>query len=418
MERFQLKVRGREDPLEDLIRRTLDGKSPFKNRDVLRSDYIPENLPHRWEHVRRLGEILSPSLRMVRPSNVFVYGKTGTGKTAVAKHVLKRFSQEAERQGLDLRFVYVNCRLSGTEYRVISELCGALGVKVPFTGLSKAEVLSRFRNALYRSSSLVIACLDEIDHLVKTSGDEFLYALTRINEGSEGGQLSLIGISNDLTFKEMLDPRVLSSLSEEEIVFHPYTAVELVDILSERASMALHEGAISEGVIQLCAALAAAEHGDARRAIDLLRVAAELAEREGSAVVEERHVREAYGVIEQGRVYEALSTLPLHGRAILLAVYQCVRAGVQRITTGLVYAQYRKICEHLGIEPLTDRRVSSILSELGMLGVITSDVVSYGRYGRTRRISLNIPVHELEEVLLHDDALAGALDVPLNQKEG
>ncbi|MDW8042379.1 MAG: orc1/cdc6 family replication initiation protein [Nitrososphaerota archaeon] len=413
-----MKLRGQEDPLEELIKRTLNRNSPFKNRDVLRSDYIPDNLPHRWEHVRRLGEIVSPSLKMVRPSNVFIYGKTGTGKTAVAKHVFKRFSQEAERQGLRLNFVYVNCRISGTEYRVMAELCASLGVRVPFTGLSKAEVLSRFRNALYKSNSLVITCLDEIDHLIKTSGDESLYALTRINEGSEGGQLAIIGISNDLTFKEMLDPRVLSSLSEEEIVFHPYTAVELVDILSERASMALVEGSISEGVIQLCAALAAAEHGDARRAIDLLRVAAELAEREGSTVVEERHVREAYGVIEQGRVYEALSTLPLHGRAILLTVYQCVKSGVQRITTGTVYNQYRRVCEHLGIEPLTDRRVSSIISELGMMGVITSDVVSYGRYGRTRRISLNIPLNELEEVLIHDEALSGAMDVPVETKEG
>ncbi|MCS7094751.1 MAG: orc1/cdc6 family replication initiation protein [Thaumarchaeota archaeon] len=413
-----MKLRGREDPLDELIKRTLSSNSPFKNRDVLRSDYIPENLPHRWEHVRRLGEIVSPSLKTIRPSNVFIYGKTGTGKTAVAKHVLKRFSQEAGRQGLRLNFVYINCRISGTEYKVMSELCTSIGVKVPFTGLSKAEVLSRFRNALYKSGSLVIACLDEIDHLVKTSGDEFLYALTRINEGSEGGQLAIIGISNDLTFKEMLDPRVLSSLSEEEIVFHPYTAVELVDILSERASMALNEGSITEGVIQLCAALAAAEHGDARRAIDLLRVAAELAEREGSTKVEEKHVREAYGVIEQGRVYEALSTLPLHGRAILLTVYQCVRAGIQKITTGTVYNQYRRVCEHLGVEPLTDRRVSSIISELGMMGVINSDVVSYGRYGRTRRISLNIPLNELEEVLIHDDVLSGAMDVPVDVKQG
>jgi cell division control protein 6 len=264
----------------------------------------------------------------------------------------------------------------------------------------------------------MVTCLDEIDHLVKSSGDESLYQLTRINEGSPGGQMSIVGVSNDLMFKEMLDPRVLSSLSEEEIVFHPYTAVELVDILSERANVAFNEGVVSDGVIQLCAALAAAEHGDARRALDLLRVAAELAEREGAERVEERHVRAAFGVIEQGRIYEALSTLPLHGRIVLLSVYQCVRAGIQKVTTGAVYNQYRNVCAALGVEPLTDRRVSSIISELTMMGVLSSDVVSYGRYGRTRRIALNVPMEELENVFLNDEALSNLIELPVSEPKG
>jgi cell division control protein 6 len=418
MEELQRKERGAEDPLSELIRKSLTRSSIFRNRDVLRADYIPGNLPHRWEHVRRLGEILAPSLRGTRPSNVFIYGKTGTGKTAVVKHVFKRFEEEAAKLNLPLKFLYVNCRVAGTEYRVLSELCATLGVKVPFTGLSKAEVMNRFRSALHRSEVLMVTCLDEIDHLVKSSGDESLYQLTRINEGSPGGQMSIVGVSNDLMFKEMLDPRVLSSLSEEEIVFHPYTAVELVDILSERANVAFNEGVVSDGVIQLCAALAAAEHGDARRALDLLRVAAELAEREGAERVEERHVRAAFGVIEQGRIYEALSTLPLHGRIVLLSVYQCVRAGIQKVTTGAVYNQYRNVCAALGVEPLTDRRVSSIISELTMMGVLSSDVVSYGRYGRTRRIALNVPMEELENVFLNDEALSNLIELPVSEPKG
>ncbi len=418
MEELQRKDGGVADPLSELIRKSLTRSSVFRNRDVLRADYIPGNLPHRWEHVRRLGEILAPSLRGTRPSNVFIYGKTGTGKTAVVKHVFKRFEEEATKLNLPLRFAYVNCRIAGTEYRVLSELCAVLGVKVPFTGLSKAEVMNRFRNALHRSEFLVVTCLDEIDHLVKSSGDESLYQLTRINEGSPGGLMSIVGVSNDLMFKEMLDPRVLSSLSEEEIVFHPYTAVELVDILSERARYAFNDEVVSDGVIQLCAALAAAEHGDARRALDLLRVAAELAEREGAERVEERHVRAAFGVIEQGRIYEALSTLPLHGRVVLLAVYQCARAGIQKVTTGAVYNQYRNICAALGVESLTDRRVSSIISELTMMGVLSSDVVSYGRYGRTRRIALNVPMEELENVFLNDEALSNLIELPVSEPRG
>ncbi|MEM3488151.1 MAG: hypothetical protein QXO75_00580 [Nitrososphaerota archaeon] len=231
-----------------------------------------------------------------------------------------------------------------------------------------------------------------------------------MNEAAEGGQLSIVGVSNDLMFKEMLDPRVLSSLSEEEIVFHPYTAIELIDILSERAALAFREGAVPQPVINLCAALAAAEHGDARRALDLLRVAAEIAERNGSIVVNEGHVKAALGVIEQGRVYEALSTLPLHGRIVLMAAFHAARSGVQRVTSGMVYNYYRELCRNLGLDPLTDRRVSSLLSELDMLGVISCDIVSFGRYGRTRRIVLKVPIEEIRSVLERDELLSGLLE--------
>jgi cell division control protein 6 len=161
--------------------------------------------------------------------------------------------------------------------------------------------------------------------LVKDFGDDLLYELTR--SGNGGGWVSIVGISNDLMFKEQLDPRVLSSLSEEEVVFPPYTATELADILWDRARQALRPGAVDDGVVGLCAALAAAEHGDARRALDLLRVAAEVAEREGCERVEVEHVRRAQQLIERGRVKEVVSSLPLHSRIVLLAVYVCGRKG-------------------------------------------------------------------------------------------
>jgi cell division control protein 6 len=405
---FQLKQRG--DPLEDLLSRVSTGSKIFRDREVMRADYIPGNLPHRWEHIRRLGEILSPGLKLYRPSNVFVYGKTGTGKTAVVKHVFRRFEEEAASLGIPLKMVYVNCRMVGTEYRVLSELCESVGVHIPFTGLSKGEVFNRFRKGLLSGTKLLIVCLDEIDVLVRGFGDALLYELTRINEGAQAGGLSIVGVSNDLMFKEMLDPRVLSSLSEEEIVFHPYTAIELVDILGERARLAFHEGVVPHSTISLCAALAASEHGDARRAIDLLRVAAEIAERNDDPVVEEAHVRMALGAIEQGRVFEALSTLPLHGRVILLAVYHASLKSPSKITSGMIYQVYRSLCSALGLEPLTDRRVSTLISELDMLGVLSSSVVSFGRYGRTRRISLKIPADEVRAALERDELLAPLLD--------
>lgn len=402
---LQLKKRGAEDPLQDVVKRALERPRIFKDRQVMRSDYVPGTLPHRSDHIRRLGEILSPALRFSRASNVFIYGKTGTGKTAVVKYVFNRFREVAELEGLPLFFSYINCRIAGTEYRVLAELCESIGVKVPFTGLSKAEVFNRFRNSLRERNIILIACLDEIDVLVKNYGDNLLYELTRVNESFEAGGLNIVGVSNDLHFKESLDPRVLSSLSEEELVFHPYTALELVDILMERAAMAFYPGTVSEEVIRLCAALAAQEHGDARRAIDLLRVAAEIAERSGASIVEEKHVRLAQNMIERGRVFEALSTLPLHSKLVLTTLYLLARNDINNPTSGILYETYREVCSLISIEPLSDRRVSMLISELDMLGVLRSEVVSMGRYGRTRRITLMTPIDEIQQVLESDDLL-------------
>jgi cell division control protein 6 len=396
--------------LEDVLKKALQRPRIFVNREVMRSDYVPNKLPHRDEHIRRLGEILSPALSLSKPSNAFIYGKTGTGKTAVVRYVFKRLQEVAAGEDLPVAFAYVNCRIAGTEYRVLAELCESIGVKVPFTGLAKAEVFARLRRSLKEKGVLLVACFDEIDALVKSYGDNLLYELSRINEGMEGCGLTMIGTSNDLHFKDYLDPRVLSSLSEEELVFHPYTAMELVDILSERARLAFREGAVPQEIINLCAALAASEHGDARRAIDLLRVAAEVAERNGDEVVEERHVRTAQNIIERGRIFEAISTLPLHSKLVLVSMLLLTRDNVSSPVSGMIYQTYKEACRQIGIEPLTDRRVSSLISELDMLGVVKSELVNMGRHGRTRRIVLLTPPDEVEEAIRGDELLSPLLD--------
>ncbi|MEM2334142.1 MAG: orc1/cdc6 family replication initiation protein [Candidatus Caldarchaeum sp.] len=399
---------GGEDPLAEIIQRYSQERQPIILRhEPLRSDYVPQSLPHRSSQIRNIASVLAIVLRSVKPSNLFLYGKTGTGKTAVCRYVLNRLSSEVSDRGLNVRFVYVNCRMAGTEYRVLAELCATAGVSVPFTGLSKAELFRRFRTACSRLNLSFVICLDEVDVLVKDFGDDLLYELTR--SSTERCWVSLIGISNDLMFKEQLDPRVLSSLSEEEVVFPPYTATEIADILVDRAAQALRPGSIGEDVIRLCAALAASEHGDARRAIDLLRVAAEVAEREGAERIEEQHVRKAQSMIERGRVKEVVLSLPLHSRLVLLAIYMSARKGLET-TSGTIYNMYREFCISIGLEPLTDRRVSTLVSELDMLGIIACELVSYGRHGRTRKIKPTISFNEIAEILSGDDTLAAFLD--------
>lgn len=385
------------DIIDEIIESRLKKKSKiFMNKEILHPDYIPETLPHREKEIRKLAEILVVALKGERPSNVLIYGLTGTGKTAVAKYVTKRLAEKAPTLNARLLHAYVNTRKVDTTYRVIASIASSLGLRIPSTGIAISEVYRRYIKALENWGGLHIVVLDEIDYYVKREGDDLLYKLVRINEELEKARVAIIGITNDINFVENLDPRVRSSLGEEEIVFPPYDAEQLYDILKQRADKAFYPGVVSSKIISYCAALAAREHGDARRALDLLRVAGEIAEREGANVVTIEHVKKAQIELEEGRIYQAASTLPLHPKLVLKAIIELMKEKGTS-TTGEVYNKYFKIALEYGIEPLTQRRISEIITQLDMIGLINAVVVSRGRHGKTKLIKINSELLDIIE---------------------
>jgi cell division control protein 6 len=390
---------GNTNVLDEVFDSFVNGAKVFKDREVLRHDYLPERLPHREDQIRQLGATVAPVLRNSRCSNIFIYGKTGTGKTAVTKYVLSHLESKAKEHGAQVKFCYINCRMTGSEYRVFASLSQSVGLSIPFTGLSVGEVFDRFRTGLDQSRMIFIIVLDEVDSLIKDRGDAFMYELTRINETLKKSKVAIIGISNDLRLKEFLDPRVFSSLSEEELVFRPYDAGELRNILLERSKLSFQEGVLSDSALSICSALAAAEHGDARRALDLLRVAGEVAERQGSEMVTEAHVRQAEKHIEHNRVVDALNNLTLHSKLVLLSVYRLNKPGA---TTGEIYDIYNGLCGELGATLLTQRRLGTLVSELDSMGLVNAKVVSMGRYGRTKKIRLEISRSLIRDVFTGD----------------
>jgi cell division control protein 6 len=294
--------------------------------------------------------------------------------------------------------------MTGSEYRVFASLSQSLGLSIPFTGLSVGEVFDRFRAGLETTRTMFIIVLDEIDALIKDRGDSILYELTRINEALSKSKVAIVGISNDLRLKEFLDPRVFSSLSEEEMVFRPYDANELRNILLERSRLSFFDGCLTEAALSICAALAAAEHGDARRALDLLRVAGEVAERDAAKTITEEHVRNAEKHIEHNRVVEALKNLTLHSKLVLLSIYHLSRTNASA-STGEIYDVYNELCGEIGTGLLTQRRVSTLVNELDAMGLLNSKVVSMGRYGRTKKIRLEISRGLIQDVFGGDSRL-------------
>ena len=368
----------------------------FNNKLVLQTNYTPETIPHRDKQIEQVASILAPTLRLERPSNLFIYGKTGTGKTLSIQYVGNELTKRANEQGIPLTIQYLNCKMkkvADTEYRILAELLKKMGYPVPATGLPTDQIYQKFIDEIDRKKQLVLIIFDEVDQVVKKLDSSFLYNLTRLNSELKQAQISIIGISNDISFLENVDTRVKSSLSEEEIVFPPYNALQLQEILRKRAEGAFKKGVLTEGVIEKCSAYAARDHGDARRALDLLRIAGELAEREGNTKVKLEHIDQAKEKIEKDKILDIVSTQPKQFQLVLLSIIFLTEKNTKlgKIYTGDIYNVYQNYCQQTTTETLTQRRIGDIIAEFDMLGIINAKVVSQGRYGRTREISLLVP---------------------------
>jgi cell division control protein 6 len=372
----------------------LQKESLFKEKKVIQSNYTPDVIPHRDKEIGLVANILAPCLRLERPSNIFIYGKTGTGKTLSAIYTTNQILEVAKPKGIPIKVIYVNCkmrRVADTEYRLITSILNEFGVKVPSTGLPTEDIYNVLIKKIESEKMILILVLDEIDQLVKKAGDGVIYNMTRLNEQLADVQIAIIGISNDLMFIDNIDPRVRSSLSEEEIIFPPYNAIQLKNILNNRVKRAFKEGVLEQGLVEKCAAYAAREHGDARRALELLRVAGEIAERGSEEMVKIEHLDQAEQKIERDRVVDIVTTQPKQQQAALYSIFLLGQKTKSSLYTGDVYSLYKEICSKCGLRPLTQRRLSDIIGELDMLGIINAKVISKGRFGRTREINVAIP---------------------------
>ncbi|HTT14831.1 MAG TPA: AAA family ATPase [Thermoplasmata archaeon] len=378
------------------------------SREVLRDSYVPSRLPHREQQIGQVSEVLAPALRGDVPSNLLIYGKIGTGKTAVVAQVRQDIQRRAEASA-QLTFVTVNCGNIDTAYSLLQTVgntfARAESDRIP-TGWSLDRVQAAMRRLIDQKGGTVVLVLDEIDRLVARSGDNVLYTLSQINTELESARLVLVGISNDLKFTNHLDARVRSRLNEEKILFPPYDALQLQDILRDRAREAFRDGVIDPGVVERCAAYAALENGDARRALALLRLSAEMAERDHAKRITADHVVKAKNRLEQDIVVDCCRTLPPHCKVLLYAILQSSERRRAGVLTGEVYDSYRRLAERLGLQPLHARSISNYVSELESLGLIRATIVSRGRGGRTREIIVDVPISTTIPALEEDPLIA------------
>lgn len=390
-------------PLNDL----LDESKIFKNREVLSPHYIPKKLIFREKEINDIEKAIVPSLKGEKGRNLFIYGKTGTGKTTCTKYVINEINQIPN---IKTKTSYINCRLYDSKYRVLNRIISDHIPNYAKRGFGAADLYEKLVNWIEEDSKILIITLDEID-MVKDL-DDLIYTLTRINSDIRSGGLSLIGISNNVSFKENLDPRSLSALYESELVFSPYRANELYAIIKDRVREGFQEEVISDEILHYIAAAAAKEGGDARFSLNVISNVGEFAEDNKETSVSMADAEKAIHKAGEDVVYDLISTLPEDQKLVLYSIiliaesggsYKKLSDGVDTyIFSGEIYQRYKSLAEGLHKSFKSERWYRNYMLELENYGLISSFESGKGIRGHTKLVKLLYPPNKIKNVLESD----------------
>lgn len=339
----------------------------------------------------------APILRNQPTTSLSCIGKTGTGKTATVLLLLKLIQASAKDKGIKVMFEHLDLSTPRPVFQALNQLACQLNASRKYSrGVSIEEMVSRIEVKLADVEGFIVLFIDEVDH-IRGDLDTFLKFLVRRLPQAIPARLILVFASNKLNWRMNVDSRVKSFLKVNEVLFEPYNAFDLQTLLRVRVDKALDPHFVDEGVVELIAALASREHGDARKAVELLSKAARLAEADGTSITEAT-VKRAYKALELDCYLEFAKVSPVQLQIAMYATTLAVRADRGVVTATDAYDAYCRCCKRFGQSPLSHRRFSDLILELELYGYVRARNVSRGRQGRRKEIALLIPEEVVDKL--------------------
>jgi cell division control protein 6 len=379
--------------IEDMLLEFDDQDGLIRDRALLDPNYVVEEdrIVGRDEQLQEVTKMLRVALGDNRPPNLFLYGPSGTGKSLITKAVCHNISRICESRDIEFGTIEVNCQdldtLGIAVYELVQQAADAAGVpvEVPKHGVATKEKWDELYRIVNEHFDSVVFVLDELDMLVgrrdkqEPAFSRLLYQLSRAGANDElNAYISVVAISNDTKMMESVGSRAVSSFTPEDVHFDDYDANQLQAILRRRQD-AFHDDVVDDDVIPLAAAFAAQTHGDARKAIDLMRVAGELAEREGDTRVREKHVRTAQEKVEKNRVLEVVRGISTQKKLCLYAtaaVASQTEGGTARSTTG--YRVYQYLTDAIDADQYHQETYVNKMKELTTYSLVDFERRSHG----------------------------------------
>lgn len=394
--------------MDNIFEKQMAKSTVFINKDIISPHHIPERLPFREKQIEEITQGLGAIVNNSKPNNLFVYGKVGTGKTSTVKHVLEQLDTFALQKKMQAQSCYINCRSHQSKYKVLLKALRCFYPEKEFLGYSASFVYEKLLELANQKKAHLILVLDEIDKIKDI--DDLVYSLSRGNDELTSGSITMIGISNNLMFKEKLDPRTKSSLCERELVFNPYNANELKEILSERCAIAFRPAAVTEPAILLASAIAAQESGDARTAVMLMQRAGEIADTDSASIVSDSYVEKAKASVEEEIIISMISTLPQQQQLVLYAIAQLTtqKRGIRKVNgeveegvlySGEIFETYLDMAKKFEEHTITSRWYRQYINELEMYGLIFVTSSGKGIKGQTRLIKLGFDAGKIKAAL-------------------
>ncbi|WP_394346262.1 orc1/cdc6 family replication initiation protein [Halorussus ruber] len=392
----------------------------------------------RDEQLNQIISFLRPVLNGHRPPNMLLYGPSGTGKSLIINAVAEQINELCVTRDISFGVIRLNCQavdtLDRAAYEFVTTVADDVDVDpgVPPTGVSTKQKFNRLYELVSTHYEVALFVLDEIDYLKgRRDRDEpaysrILYQLSRASvEGEIDGQVSVAALTNDPQFMKNIDGRAESSFNPDDVTFPDYDANQLRSILKHRRD-AFRDGALTEDVIPLGAAFAAQSHGDARKAIDLIRKAGELADKYGHDQVTEEHVREAQSEIDVDRTQKLIEGLSTQKKLCLYAtaaVHYYSHSSLDSVPSPVGYEVYKWLTESIDADQMTRETYVKYVKELEAYGLIVSERRGRGRgrgmhmefqFGKNTEAMIDHLTHDSRLTSIEDDLLKSVVNAQVN----